>query len=162
DTAPSRANRVLATFAMPGGALVIDIPTGEGRALVSYPTFDLNTFDEKYNELGADELNQPLWNRATQQAPNPGSTVKPVVGLAAIAEGKVGLHEGIECTGFLVLNGIKYPNGRCWTESMFHQGMPHPIPPSDPHRGSYGNSDGYLVYADAIQRSCNVYFETMG
>lgn len=153
---------VFDTVAMHGGAVVIDIPTGEVRALVSYPTFDLNTFDDKYNDLVANELDQPLWNRATQQALNPGSTVKPIVGLAAIAEGKVGLHEGVECTGFLVLNGIKYPNGRCWTESMFHQGMHHPIPPSDPHRGSYGNPDGFLVYADAIQRSCNVYFETMG
>jgi penicillin-binding protein 2 len=156
---------VFDTVEMHGGAVVIDVPTGEVRALVSYPTFDLNTFDEKYNDLVADELNQPLWNRATQQALNPGSTVKPIVGLAGIAEGKVGLHEGIECTGFLVLNGIKYPNGRCWTQSMYGNvaaSAHHQIPQSDPHLGTFGNADGFLIYPDAIQRSCNVYFETLG
>jgi penicillin-binding protein 2 len=167
----SHGKYVFDTVAMHGGAVVIDIPTGELRALVSYPTFDLNTFDDKYNELVADELNQPLWNRATQQALNPGSTVKPMVGLAAIAEEKVGLHEGIECTGFLVLpdkqhpNGRPYPNGRCWTQSMFGNvaaAAHHQIPQSDPHHGSFGNADGFLIYPDAIQRSCNVYFETMG
>jgi penicillin-binding protein 2 len=155
---------VFDTVAMHGGAVVIDIPTGEVRALVSYPTYDLNTFDDKYNELVADEVNQPLWNRATQQALNPGSTVKPMVGLGAITDGKVGLHEGIECTGFLVLDGHKYPNGRCWTQSMFgnYASAHHQIPQSDPHRGSFGNPDGFLIFPDAIQRSCNVYFETLG
>jgi penicillin-binding protein 2 len=85
-----------------------------------------------------------------------------MVGLAALAVGAVKLHEGIECTGFLYLEGNKQRNGRCWTESMFHQGWHHQIGGGDPHRGSYGNPDGSLVYADAIQRSCNVYFETMG
>jgi penicillin-binding protein 2 len=38
----------------------------------------------------------------------------------------------------------------------------HQIPQSDPHHGSFGNPDGFLIYPDAIQRSCNVYFETLG
>jgi penicillin-binding protein 2 len=29
-----------------------------------------------------------------------------------------------------------------------------------PHKGRYGNPDGYLCYADALERSCNVFFET--
>jgi penicillin-binding protein 2 len=30
-----------------------------------------------------------------------------------------------------------------------------------PHRGRYGNPDGFLCFADALERSCNVYFETV-
>ena len=38
---------------------MIDVPTGEVRALASYPTFDLNTFDEQYAKLADDDLNLP-------------------------------------------------------------------------------------------------------
>ena len=46
-----------------GAAVVIDVPTGEVRALASYPTYDLNTLDENYQELSQDQLNNPLFNR---------------------------------------------------------------------------------------------------
>src|SRR6185369_7171500 len=103
----------------------------------------------------------------------PGSTVKPVVGLAAITQGVtvpgVGVmttEKGIECTGYLVINGHKMPNGRCWVTTKFSKILNgavahHPIPSDAPHRGRYGNPDGSLCYADALERSCNVYFETL-
>ncbi len=147
---------------MHGAAVVIDVPTGEVRVLASYPTFDPNKYQEEYERYASDELNLPLLNRATQAALEPGSTVKPVVGLAAIAEKLIGVHDGIECTGFMVVNGRRVPSGRCWTESMFKLGLHHQIPYQDPHVGSFGNPDGSLMYSDAIQRSCNIYFETLG
>src|SRR5207247_11203507 len=71
----------------------------------------------------------------------------------------------IECTGYLVLGGHKYPSGRCWVASKFEGLIPsvahHPIPESAPHRGRYGNPDGFLCFADALERSCNVFFETV-
>lgn len=146
---------------MHGGAVVIDVPTGEVRVLASYPTFDLNEFDEKFAELNADELDLPLLNRATQVAREPGSTVKPIVGLAGIAQGVIGLHEGIECSGFMEVNGRRIPHGKCWTQDMFGVGH-HQIPRIDPHIGRFGNPDGSLTFDDAVQRSCNVYFETVG
>jgi penicillin-binding protein 2 len=38
----------------------------------------------------------------------------------------------------------------------------HKIPWPDPHVGHDGNPDGFLTFSDALQRSCNVYFETLG
>src|SRR5207302_6850487 len=37
----------------------------------------------------------------------------------------------------------------------------HQIPPEDPHKGVGENPDGFLNFTDALQRSCNVYFETV-
>jgi penicillin-binding protein 2 len=161
--APVGQKRPIDVLPMHGAAVVIDVPTGEVRAMASYPTFDLNSFNEMYPKLADDDLNRPLMNRATHAALNPGSTVKPVVGLAGIADGHVGVHHGIECTGFLVINGKRITaGGRCWTESMFGQGMHHQIPYTDPHVGQHGNPTGFLDFSDAVQRSCNVYFETLG
>jgi penicillin-binding protein 2 len=140
---------------MHGGAVILDVGTGAVRALVSYPTFDLNQLEEKYNELVTDELDLPLLNRATQVAREPGSTVKPLVGLAGIGAGVIGVHDTIECNGFMVINGRQFSRGKCWTQSMFGIGHHH-IPSGDPH------PDGLLTFSDAVQRSCNVYFETIG
>lgn len=142
------------TVAMPGAAVVIDVPTGEVRALVSMPTYDANRFDQDYDRLSADVINRPLLNRATQLAYEPGSTVKPMVGIGAIDAGVNSLDEKIECTGYLVLDGRKFKTAyRCWTMKMWHKGH-HEIPDADPH------VDGFLTFSDAIQRSCNVFFET--
>lgn len=138
---------------VPGAAVVIDIPTGEIRALVSYPTYDLNEFERLYRVLSVDELARPLMNRATQFALEPGSTVKPLVGLAALGEGLITPQSTIECTGYLVLDGVRYRWGRCWTMSMF--GKTH-------QSGSAPHPTGHLTYTDAIERSCNVFFETLG
>jgi penicillin-binding protein 2 len=165
------------TTVMYGAAVVIDVPTGQVRVMASYPTYDVNDLDEIYSALARDELNRPLLNRATQFALEPGSTVKPLVGLSAITEGVFGPHEGIECTGFMMLgrsgpldpNKIKLPNGRCWTASMYGNlkdpvsGKPlyphHQIP--FPHRGHDGNADGFLTFSDGLERSCNVVFQTL-
>ncbi len=82
-----------------GAAIVIDVPTGEVRAIASYPTFDLNAFDEQYDQLCRDQYNQPLFNRATMAQLQPGSTVKPMVGLSAITEGLRGWTRGSNARG---------------------------------------------------------------
>jgi penicillin-binding protein 2 len=151
---------------MHGAAVVIDVKTGEVRALASYPDFNLNELDDRYRELAGDEINSPLLNRATQSQLEPGSTAKPMVGLGAITQGEVGLYEGIECTGYLKLHGHEYAEGRCWTASMYAAQLGkagvahHPFP--IPHHGTHGNADGFLTFSEAIERSCNVYFETLG
>lgn len=152
---------------MHGAAVVIDVSTGQVRAMVSNPTFDLNTLDEKFGEILRDPVNSPLLHRATQSTLEPGSTVKPMVGLGAITQGLIGANEGIECTGYLMVGGRRYSVLRCWTASKFagtEYGalVPHHMLPSqEPHRGHHGNPDGFLSFADALQRSCNVYFENI-
>ncbi len=163
---PSNKEDDTRTFdvAMHGAAVVIDIKTGAVRALASYPDFDVNELQEKYEELAGQIEDAPLMNRATQSQLEPGSTIKPVVGLGAITQGLLTPTSGIECTGYLVLNGHKYPNGRCWVASRYAKALGpagvthHPVP--IPHKGSNGNPDGFLCFTEALERSCNVYFET--
>ncbi|HYO11352.1 MAG TPA: penicillin-binding transpeptidase domain-containing protein [Tepidisphaeraceae bacterium] len=163
------------TIPMHGAAVVIDVKTSQVRALASYPDFDPNTLADDYEELiTGDEqaLAAPLLNRATQSQLEPGSTIKPLVGLAAITDklnvsdvGVMTVQKGIHCTGYLLIGGRKMPNGRCWVASKFGVVLEgkvanHPVPWDHPHRGVYGNADGHLCFADALERSCNVYFET--
>jgi penicillin-binding protein 2 len=107
--------------------------------------------------LRADEGNNPLFHRALMSQYEPGSTVKPVVGLAAIAAGVASIEDRIECTGYLFLRGKQHDSGRCWTATtvpgqVFRH---HSTPWSDPH------PTGFLNFREAIQRSCNIYFENM-
>ena len=79
-----------------------------------------------------------------------------------------------------VAKPIRYAKaGRCWVASEYtpqqiydHELLwpdtwPHPVasvahhPINTPHVGKFGNPDGFLCYADAVERSCNVYFETV-
>ncbi len=144
------------SFAAPGAAVVIDVRTGEVRALVSYPTFDPNTIDDTYASLARDDINQPLLNRATMAQYEPGSTVKPIIGLGAITQGLADIHTTVHCDGYLRLDGRQYGVGRCWTTSINGGSTHQQIPWDDPH------PTGNLRYEEAIQRSCNIYFETMG
>jgi penicillin-binding protein 2 len=148
---------------MHGAAVVIDVPSGEVRAMVSAPGYDPNTLQRDYALLRLDNLNEPLENRATQAMLETGSTIKPVVGIGAIMAGKIGVNDTIECTGTFLINGKAMPGGaRCWTVSEFpyldkSQNTHHQIPPEDPAPPS-----GLLNFTDAIQRSCDIYFENMG
>jgi len=147
---------------MHGAAVVLDLASNEVLALVSNPTYDLNALDENYPKLIKDIFNAPLLQRATQAQLEPGSTVKPIVGLSAITAGALGLHEGIECTGSPVLHGLRWNYNRCWTVSKVPLGdeaaIHHRIPWESPHRGQFGNPDGFLIFSDALCRSCNVFF----
>jgi len=138
---------------MHGAAVVIDVPTGQVRALVSYPTFDLNLLDDNYAKLAGDPFNNALLNRATMAALEPGSTVKAMVALGALTQGVMQPDDTIECTGYLVLNGRKYDRGKCWTMRMFNIG--HHQTSGDPH------PTGFLNVTDGLERSCNIVFETL-
>ncbi len=151
-----------------GGAVLIDVATGQVRAMVSNPGFDPATLDDDYPKLALDLINKPLLNRATQYPLETGSTIKPVVGLGAITQGVLGVNEGIECTGYLRIGNKTYRVLRCWTASKFANDpraaghiAHHEIPDAAPHHGHDGNADGFLTFSDALERSCNVYFETV-
>ena len=82
---------------------------------------------------------------------------KPIVGIAAISAGLASLADRIECTGFLTIRGQRHDAGRCWTATIVPGTVftHHNTPWNDPH------PTGYLNFHDAIQRSCNIYFENM-
>ena len=69
-----------------GAAAVIQVGTGEVLAMASYPTYDLETFNQDYDELVKDER-LPMFNRATQGVYAPGSTFKLCTSVAALEEG---------------------------------------------------------------------------
>jgi len=137
----------------PGAAVVIDVETGNVLALVSYPTFNLNSLKQDYARLSVDDYNQPLLDRAVQAHYEPGSTVKPMMALGALADGQITPQTTIHCNGYLVLNGHQFPNGRCWT--MREYGVTHSETSGEPLPGNL------LRVPDAIERSCNVFFETV-
>ncbi len=153
---------------MHGAVVVLDIKTNEIRVLASNPGFDLNQLQDHYAELADDELNAPLTNRATSDTCEPGSTVKPLIGLGAISQGALGPTETINCAGVLYLpemdakgaiHQVRVPGAaRCWILSEY------------PHLGEYlrdhGGKNppeaqhGQLTFAEALERSCDCFFET--
>lgn len=86
-----------------GAAIALDPRSGAIRALISYPSYDNNLFSggieqPAYAKLITDEK-KPLFNRAIGGEYPPGSTIKPVLAAAALAEGVVTPETVIESRG---------------------------------------------------------------
>ncbi|MDH3548987.1 MAG: penicillin-binding protein 2 [Gammaproteobacteria bacterium] len=132
----------LASEALEGrrGALVaLDPWTGEILALVSTPSFDPNLFavgmtTSQYREL-QDNPDRPLFNRALRGTYPPGSTIKPMLALAALETGATNMTRKSLCRGFYTL-------------------------PNNPHRYRDWKPQGHgpVDLHDAIEQSCDVYF----
>ena len=92
------------------GAIVLIRPnSGEIIAMVSTPDYDPNLFvtgiDKKtYRELIQAKV-RPLVNRAVSGQYPPGSTVKPLVGLAGLEKNKIHPYSSIYCPGWYQLEG---------------------------------------------------------
>ena len=83
-----------------GAVVAVDVHTGEILAMVSYPAYDPSIFlnssenreaQQAIQELWQDPLNRS-WNRAIQGTYSPGSTFKPLTGIAALEEGVIAKH----------------------------------------------------------------------
>ncbi len=88
-------------------AVAINPKNGQVLALVSLPGFDNNKFahgikKDDYNQLLSDK-SLPLFNRAIAGTYPPGSTVKPMVGAAALQENIVTESTKIQDRGVLVI-----------------------------------------------------------
>ena len=81
-----------------GAAVCVDVKTGEVLSMATYPSYDNSTYYEDYNELSKQKP-EPYLNRATRGIYRPGSTYKPCVATAALAEGEVGPKEDVMCGG---------------------------------------------------------------
>ncbi|MCH9694317.1 MAG: penicillin-binding protein 2 [Gammaproteobacteria bacterium] len=122
-----------------GAVVAIDPTTGEILALVSAPSFDPNLFavgmtSEQFGEL-QNNPDRPLFNRAVRGAYPPGSTIKPMLSLAALETGATNLTRKSVCIGYFQL-----PND----EHRYRDWKPEGHGPVDLH--------------DAIAQSCDVYF----
>lgn len=93
-----------------GAGVIMDVNTGEVLALASYPEYDNNRFtnanstdDKEYVRHILSASEKPLLNRAVNGAFTPGSTVKPFVALAALAEKVITPEKSIYSSGALVV-----------------------------------------------------------
>ena len=119
-----------------GAALIMEPRTGEVLVHASVPAYDPNKFQETYASLVNDDL-RPLTNRVLQGRYSPGSTFKIVVAAAAMEEGVATPDTRINCSGGATFYG-RYT--RCHL------------------KGGHGSID----MRHAIEKSCNVYFYTLG
>jgi len=83
-----------------GAVVVEDCNNGEILAAASYPTYDLNDYYDRYNEL-LKENNTPLYNRFAMGTYAPGSTFKPMMSLAALEEGVITENTTFDCGKYM-------------------------------------------------------------
>ncbi len=127
-----------------GAVVVIEVETGGVLAMASAPGYDPNPFvtgisHKDYAAL-LDSPEQPLFDRALRGQYPPGSTVKPVFGLAALDSGTVSTSYQIRDPGFFRLENKKRKY-RDWK------------------RGGHGNA---IRLYDAIVQSCDTFFYQVG
>src|SRR5438045_3570165 len=116
-------------------AVVMDIATGDVIALGSTPAFDPNLFNVGITSAQWKALMQddhvPLMNKAISGLYPPGSTIKPVMALAAVDAGLSKLQ--VMCTGAISLGNYTF---HCWKNG----GHGH----VDVHRGITGSCDVFF------------------
>jgi penicillin-binding protein 2 len=125
-----------------GAVVALDPTNGEIIAMVSTPSFDPNLFavgmsSAQYGEL-RNNPDRPLFNRAVQGTYPPGSTIKPMLSLAALETGATNLTRKSICRGYFQLEGSTH---------RYRDWKPEGHGPVDLH--------------DAIAQSCDVYFYEM-
>jgi penicillin-binding protein 2 len=125
-----------------GAVVAIDPRNGEVLALVSTPAFDPNAFSagltRKAFRALQEDPDRPLFNRALRGTYPPGSTIKPILGLAGLQMDVIDPEQRHYCIGFYQLPG-KLHRYRDWK------------------REGHGPVDLH----DAIAQSCDVYFYDM-
>ncbi len=125
-----------------GAVVVVDVKTGGLLAVTSTPSFDPNLvsgyFDPREKERLDSMVELRPWRfRAIQDQFAPGSTFKVVTMLAALRKKATSEHERVNCGGAFTLGTTRF---RCWRDT----------------------GHGGLIGVEAIMKSCDVYFYTMG
>ncbi len=125
-----------------GAAVAIDPRNGEVLAFVSTPGYDPNAISAGLTRRAyltlQEDIDRPLFNRALRGQYPPGSTIKPMVALAALHYGVTTPERRVGCRGSFSLPGSSH-RYRDWKPD------------------GHGSVDLY----NAIEQSCDVYFYTM-
>ena len=123
--------------------VVMDVETGDLKAIASTPSFDPNLFvrgipSSIYNELTergteAPDQRRPLASKAVQDQYPPGSTFKMITALAALDAGELSPEETVYCPGHTDVSGVRF---HCW------------------RNWGHGNMD----LNESLQQSCDCYY----
>jgi cell division protein FtsI/penicillin-binding protein 2 len=128
-----------------GGALVVlHVPSREVLALVSFPSYDANRFAEIHATLADDTERLPFWFRAVASRYPPGSTIKPLVCLAGLMNGRISTTSREHCSGRLFDDVAD--RWRCWQVD------------GTSIRKAHGDVD----VVEALTGSCNVFMYRLG
>jgi len=130
-----------------GAVVAIDVKTGGVLAAVSNPGFDPNLFVtgisyQDYKSLSED-IDAPLFNRFLQAQYPPGSTIKPMVGLAGLHNGFTDVNRSISDPGFFTLPG----SSRIYRDWVL---------------AKTGGGHGRVNLKVGISQSCDTYFWDLG
>lgn len=122
--------------------VVMDVKTGEVLAMASVPDYDPNVFipsisADRWKHYNSNQQLSPFSNRAISSF-EPGSTMKVATAIAGSIRGIA--KNSYSCDGFVMYG--KHPIG-CWLWNK--------------SKGRHGS----LLLPEAIQRSCNPYFNKM-
>ncbi len=119
-----------------GAIVVMNVQTFEVLALVTYPSYDLTTYSEDYDDL-LKEPGKPLYNRALNGTYAPGSTFKVATALAGLEEGIITTKTTFNCN-------------RVFTHSEYNLKMKC--------LGAHGS----INVTTALSKSCNIFFYNVG
>ncbi len=127
-----------------GGAVVVmEVKTGRILACASYPTYNLQTFQQDFEELKETPF-APMFNRALQAAYPPGSTYKVSMTIAGFQAGFLDVEKKIKDRGVFdkyIDEGFK-ASCLAWTSS--------------------GGTHGDIDVMEALSKSCNYFFYEVG
>ena len=126
-------------------AVVVNVKTGEPLAMASWPTYNVATIIEDYQDLLEAE-NSPLFNRPLMGTYAPGSAFKPCTAIAALTKGIINTEKKIKCEGVFTKYAAEGYAPECWIWNATKDHLTHP--------------EENVV--DAIRDSCNYYFYTIG
>ena len=137
DTLVLRDERGRLVPAESGAVTVMDIQTGEIKAMISVPSYDPNLFSGRLSVRDWRRLNEhprtPLMNRVTSGLYAPGSTFKMVVVAAAIEAGVITPRTEVKCEGSFEFGNRLF---HCWNEK----------------------GHGFVNAASSLERSCDIYY----
>ena len=126
-------------------AVVVNVKTGEPLAMASWPTYNVATILEDYQDLLEAE-NAPLFNRPLMGTYAPGSTFKPCTAIAALTMGIVNTEDKIKCEGVYTRYAAEGYAPECWIWNSTKDHLTHPEE----------------NVTTAIRDSCNYYFYSIG
>ncbi len=143
ENTPEGEERPDGSDAEGGAVVIIDVRTGQILACASYPTYDLSTFRDEFEQLKEDPY-APLFNRALLATYPPGSTYKMSMVVAAVNSGAISRLETIRDEGVF----RKYEESGYAPQCLVYT--------------NYGWTHGPLNAMEALRDSCNYYFYTLG